>query len=144
MKIIVMLAISVAILGAYQLSLRGALAQTSAASTQTKTESPFYCVRNALPPEQMHHKEELNQKLRSLHRTRHELENGYEFEFPSDPSVIHAVVEWAALEKFCCPFFDIDLRLQRENGPFFLRLTGREGVKQFIRSEFSPWFSAAL
>jgi hypothetical protein len=50
------------------------------------------------------------------------------------------VAEWAAGEHLCCPFFDIDLRLEREGGAFWLRLTGRDGVKQFIRSDFDKWF----
>ena len=144
MKVIVIFAVALAVLGAYTLSLRGAMAQSPASSTQSKTGSPFYCDRKAIPPEQRQHKEELNQRLRSLHRSSHELENGYEFELPSDPSTVRAAAEWAALEKLCCPFFDIDLRLEREEGPFLLRLTGREGVKQFITAEFAPWFKAAL
>jgi hypothetical protein len=36
-------------------------------------------------------------------------------------------------ERACCPFFDIDMRLEREGGSFWLSLTGREGVKQFIQ-----------
>ena len=30
--------------------------------------------------------------------------------------------------------------LLREGGSLWLRLTGREGVKQFIRSDFAAWF----
>lgn len=39
------------------------------------------------------------------------------------------------------PFFDIDLRLEKEGGAFWLRLTGREAVKQFIKADFSRWFN---
>ena len=35
-----------------------------------------------------------------------------------------------------CPFFDIDLRFDREDGPLWLRLTGRPGTKEFIKEEF--------
>jgi hypothetical protein len=49
------------------------------------------------------------------------------------------VAEWSAGEHLCCPFFDIDLRLEREHGAFWLRLTGREGVKEFIKADFSRW-----
>ena len=40
------------------------------------------------------------------------------------------------------PFFDLDLSIEREGGPLRLTLSGREGVKEFIRSEFEPWFLA--
>jgi len=43
-------------------------------------------------------------------------------------------------ERRCCPFFDLSLRLDREGGPMWLELTGREGVKEFIKAEFVPWF----
>ncbi len=97
-------------------------------------ESPFACNRLALTPEQRtRHFDELGPKLRSLRKDVRELPNGYEFEFPSDPATVQLVAEWAAGERACCPFFDIEMRLEREGGPFWLRLTGREGVKQFIR-----------
>ncbi|HLW51987.1 MAG TPA: hypothetical protein VKW06_04005 [Candidatus Angelobacter sp.] len=146
MKIVVIFAVALAVLGAYTVSLRHAMAQSSSSSSSAagKTESPFYCNRKAIGPDQIRRKEELNATLHSLRRSTHELDNGYEFEFPSDPPAIQAVAEWAAMEKLCCPFFDIDLRLEREGGPFFLRLTGRDGVKQFIQGEFSRWFQSAL
>jgi hypothetical protein len=48
-------------------------------------------------------------------------------------------MEWAAGERLCCPFFDIEVRMEREGGSVWLRLTGREGTKQFIRSDFTRW-----
>ncbi len=39
-------------------------------------------------------------------------------------------------ERLCCPFFDLALRIDREGGPVWLRLTGRKGVKDFITTEF--------
>jgi hypothetical protein len=136
MKIVAIFALALAILGGYAVSQRRAVTQASSGAK----ESPFYCNRRAIDPAQIHRKEEIGKTLRSLRRSTRELADGYEFELPADSSAIQAAAEWAALEKLCCPFFDIDLRLEREGGPFFLRLTGREGVKQFIREEFDPWF----
>jgi hypothetical protein len=42
-------------------------------------------------------------------------------------------------EGLCCPFFDIDMHVEREGGSLWLRLTGRGGVKQFIRADFAAW-----
>ena len=36
-------------------------------------------------------------------------------------------------------FLVISIRLEREGGKLWWQLTGREGVKQFIHAEFSPW-----
>ena len=106
-----------------------------------KRESPFACDRLALTPEaRKRHFDELGPALRTLVKNARELPNGFEFEFPSDAAAFRLVSEWAGGEHLCCPFFDIDLRFEREGGALWLRLTGREGVKQFIKSDFAPWF----
>ena len=103
--------------------------------------SPFACDRSALTPEQRkRHFDQLGPELRTLVKNVRELPDGYEFEYPADWSAIEKVAEWAAGERLCCPFFDIDLRLDREHGAFWLRLTGREGVKQFVQADFARWF----
>ena len=103
--------------------------------------SPFACDRMALSPEaRKQHFDLLGPELRRTHLRIRELPDGYEFEFPPDPASVQRVAEWSAGERLCCPFFDIDLRFEREHGAFWLRLTGREGVKQFIQSDFAKWF----
>jgi len=116
-----------------------AWAQNDPPPTQLK-ESAFACNRLALTPaERKRHFEELGPKLLSLKKGVRELPNGYEFEFPAEPSTVKLVAEWAAGERDCCPFFDIDMHLEREGGPFWLSLTGREGVKQFMQTDGSAW-----
>ena len=66
-----------------------------------------------------------------------ELPDGYELEFPTDNKTYQLLTEWAIQERLCCPFFDIALRFDRENGPLWLRLTGRPGTKEFIKEEFA-------
>ena len=103
-------------------------------------ESPFACDRLALDPEsRKRHFEELGPSLRALKKSVRELSDGYEFQFPSDPKTIAMVAEWVAGERLCCPFFDIQLRLEREGGPFWMRLTGRKGTKEFIRDDAAAW-----
>jgi hypothetical protein len=103
-------------------------------------ESPFACDRLALDPEaRKRHFEELGPSLRVLKKSVRELSDGYEFQFPSDPKTIAMVAEWAAGERLCCPFFDIQLRLEREAGPFWLTLTGRKGAKEFIKADAAAW-----
>ena len=103
-------------------------------------ESPFACDRLALDAEaRRRHFEELGPELRTLKESVRELPNGYEFRFPSDPKTIALVAEWAGGERLCCPFFDIQLRMEREGGPFWLRLTGRKGTKDFIKADAAAW-----
>ncbi len=104
-------------------------------------ESPFACDRSALTPQQRkRHFDELSPALRARKLSIRELHDGFEFEFPPDTTTFQLVSEWVTGERLCCPFFDIDEHVEREHGHLWLRLTGREGVKQFIRADFSAWF----
>jgi len=140
MKMFSIVAITVAVLGGYAFSLivseRQAAAQRSANS---KGETPIYCDRTALTPEQRKRQQELGKILRSSVLGIQELPDGFEFEFPYDLANYQALTEFTPFERACCPFFDINIRLEREGGKIWWGLTGREGVKQFIRAEFSPW-----
>ena len=109
-------------------------------AVQARRESPFACDTMALTPQQRkRHFEELGSSLRSLRRSVRELADGYEFEFPADEKTFQLVTEWAIQERLCCPFFDINVRLEREDGPLWLRLTGREGTKDFIKVDGAAW-----
>ena len=141
MRIFLIVAITVTMLGGYAFShivseLQGAAQPTSSANN--KPETPFFCDRTALRPEQRKRQQELGKTLRSSVLGIQELPDGFEFEFPYDPSNYQALTEFTPLERACCPFFDISIRLEREGGKLWWRLTGRDGVKQFIHAEFSP------
>jgi hypothetical protein len=117
------------------------LTVTSAFAASPKHESPFACVESALSPaERKQHFEEYGPKLRARLQRIHELPDGYEFAFANTPETYRMLSAWMFQERLCCPFFDLELRIDREGGPLWLRLTGREGVKQFITAEFEPWF----
>ena len=112
-------------------------ATSEPSSSQTEHVSPFACNGLALSPEvRTHHFEELGPALLKLKKSMRELPDGYEFELPADNKTYQLLTEWAFQERLCCPFFDIDLRLDREGGPLWLRLTGRPGTKEFIKMEF--------
>jgi hypothetical protein len=116
------------------------LAAEALCAQPPKPESSFACDRAALNPEaRKRHFDELGPQLRTLRRTVRELADGYEFEFPSDAHTFRLVAEWMEGEHLCCPFFDIDLRWEREHGALYLRLAGRKGVKEFIRVDFERW-----
>jgi len=105
------------------------------------TESPFACNLAALTPQaRKRHFDELSPALRARKKSIRELRDGFEFEFPHDTATFKLVSEWVDGERLCCPFFDVDMRFDREGGSLWLRLTGREGVKQFIRADFVQWF----
>jgi hypothetical protein len=144
MKALTALAISAIVLGALAFSRmtfqKSVVAQQRNGAAETQRESPFACDTMALTPEmRKRHFQELGPTLRSLRKSVRELADGYEFEFTADQSTFQLVTEWAIQERLCCPFFDIHVRLDREGGPLWLRLTGREGVKEFIKVDGAKW-----
>ena len=114
-------------------------AQQRNTSAQMRRESPFACDTGAFTPEVRKRHDDLGPILRSLKKSVRELADGYEFEFPADQNTYQLVAEWAIQERLCCPFFDISVRLDREDGPLWLRLTGREGTKDFIKVDGAKW-----
>jgi len=103
----------------------------------TMMQSKFYCNTKALNPTARARYKQLSEKLAAKRKEMVETEKGYEFQFsPSDISLAE-LAEWATAEGKCCPFFDFHIDLEREGKLLCLRLTGEEGIKSFIRAEFS-------
>jgi hypothetical protein len=101
--------------------------------------APFVCNMNALSSEQRTQHRELEQLLRSALLATRELNHGYDFQLRPVPEIHEALARITPLERACCPFFTINIRVE-QTGELFWRLTGSEGVKQFIRMEFREWF----
>jgi hypothetical protein len=142
MKLFLIVAITATVLAGYAfshiVSERQAAAQRPSVANP-KPETPFFCDRTALTPAQRKRQQELGKILGASVLGIQELPDGFEFEFPPSPANYQALTEFTPLERACCPFFDVNIRLEREGGKLWWRLTGREGVKQFIKAEFSPW-----
>ena len=64
-----------------------------------------------------------------------ELPNGYAFRLRDESNAWGLATDFVTLERLCCPFFDFDLRIERQSNSIYLSLTGREGVKPFIIAE---------
>jgi len=115
-------------------------AQQSQMSEQKQGESPFTCDTMAFSPEiRKRHFDVLGPMLVSMRKAVRELPNGYEFEFPNDEKSYQLLTEWVFQESQCCPFFDLDVRLEREHGSLVMRATGREGTKAFIQTDAARW-----
>jgi hypothetical protein len=100
------------------------------------TQTGFYCNIKALTLKERAVHMLATQKLKARHTQVIETDKGYELQFsPADVSVTE-VAEWVRRESKCCPFFDFHIDLENEGKLVCLRLTGREGIKAFIRSEF--------
>jgi hypothetical protein len=102
-----------------------------------KPETPFACtLEKSLTKDQRDHKKQITLKMAAARIDTKELADGYIFRFRPDVISFEEIADWVATERVCCPFFDLAVEAERENGPLSLRITGRDGVKQFIRGEF--------
>ena len=111
-------------------------ARTTVTEASSKKESPFACNAGALDAEQRKRWMALARGLIASNQEVRELEDGYAFRFSPATANLRDISEWIGYERLCCPFFDFELKLEREGGPLWLALRGREGVKPFIKSEF--------
>ena len=101
------------------------------------TRSKFYCNTKALNSEERGRHKMLTDKLVAQRTGIVESEKGYEFQYSSSVVSLSELSEWVAAESKCCPFFDFHIDLENEGTLLCLRLTGAQGVKAFVRAEFS-------
>lgn len=102
---------------------------------RTTHESPIACKLTALTTEQRARRQALVQQMRGATQEIRELSDGYAFRYSANSALCLTIAEFMTLERLCCPFFSLRLELEREDGPLWLQITGREGVKQFLRVE---------
>jgi len=100
-----------------------------------KDQPVFACKLGALDAEQRARHQALRTQLHDRTQEIKELPDGYGFRFAADSSTILSVAEWMTFERMCCPFFNFALEVESEKDSLWLRVTGREGVKQFMRME---------
>jgi hypothetical protein len=103
-------------------------------------DTPFFCNLQALSSAERTEHHALTASLADAISKTRELADGYAFELDGNRLSIQELVQWTGFERRCCPFFDFNLEWARDGGPVTLRLTGREGVKEFIRAEFTRHF----
>jgi hypothetical protein len=110
-------------------------AQQAADGSAQKTPA-FACSLTALTPEQRKRHSELRKSLSESVKEVQELPDGYAFRLPGDSRTILSAAEFITYEKLCCPFFKFNLEIDSDGKPLWLKLSGREGVKQFLKTEF--------
>jgi hypothetical protein len=101
-----------------------------------RVDGKFYCNSKALSIEERARHKVLTEKLLAARNETIETEKGYEFQYRPDKVTMAEVAEWVVAESKCCPFFDFHIDLENQGRLVCLRLTGSEGIKDFIRSEF--------
>ncbi len=66
---------------------------------------------------------------------RKEFKNGFAFVFPDTDKMIDELIEFIKTERTCCDFLIFELLIKGDKCVIELKLTGKEGVKDFITEE---------
>ncbi len=99
---------------------------------QAPRESPFYCDLDALDAAERQRRTALFARVRAAAGEVRELSDGYALRLSAGADAARDALEFALLERRCCPFLRFRLELEQEGGAEWLHVTGREGVKAFL------------
>lgn len=66
---------------------------------------------------------------------RKELINGYSYKFDGGDPIIDELAEFVKTERACCSFFSFNLSFRGNQQAAWLKITGPQGAKEFIRTE---------
>jgi hypothetical protein len=91
------------------------------------------CDLSAIPEDERDkHQESAKRVFESIDSVK-ELKDGFAFRLPGDTELIEEAGAWIARERLCCPFFNFELELKPDGGPFWLRLSGSSEVKDYLQ-----------
>jgi hypothetical protein len=104
--------------------------------TTTQSEVIIACIPDAIPAEKRERWLEVATQMYAAVQEVQELPDGYAFRLPSSSEMLLIVAEDLNYDRLCCPFIRYTLELEPNGGPYWLRFTGGEGVKDFLRISF--------
>jgi hypothetical protein len=107
------------------------------ATSAISQDVPFACNLKVFQTEERRQHANLTHEIMAAVTNRRELPSGFAFQIDSSRVSMIELAEWAAQEKKCCPFFNFQIGVDGPGeGKLTLALSGPEGVKAFIKSEF--------
>jgi len=107
----------------------------SAAATATVTQSPLVCNEGALNPAQLDRLVTLSKGIRAARQGIREFADGYAIRLPVSAECIQDIAEFMSIVRLCSPYFETTLLVECDGGPAWLKIAGRQGVKEIIRIE---------
>jgi hypothetical protein len=110
--------------------------QQRTSESKSMTDPPIACNLLGLTAAERLRQQELHKQLFSRTESVRELQNGYAVSLPGTKENIVAIAEFISLERVCCSFFRFELEVGRLEEPLSLRITGGEGVKEFLKTQF--------
>ena len=105
-----------------------------AAGTTSGSGTGFACNLSALTTDERGEHDTLAKDLFAAVEQRKEFTTGYAFRLPAERWADAA--RWSELERKCCPFIAFELNAAADKGPVWLTVSGRTGVKAFMKQEF--------
>ena len=76
------------------------------------------------------------ERVRNLAKEVKSLKAGYSFRFTPEDGLLLDLAAMIEQERKCCPFLDFELIVESATGPLWLKITGPEGTKSFLRDLF--------
>ena len=104
--------------------------------TTNQTEVTIACISDAIPAEKRERWLEVATQMYGAVQEVQELLDGYAFRLPSSSEMLLIVSEDLNYDRLCCPFIRYTLEIEPNGGPYWLRFTGGEEVKEFLRISF--------
>ncbi len=105
---------------------------------------PLACNFTAIDKEERKkHKQNAEEVFTSVEEWQ-ELVDGYAFRIPTGTDMVEKTGSFIARERLCCPFFTFTLEVTPDNGPVWLKLTGDDEVKQFIKLNVIPQLGGGM
>jgi hypothetical protein len=93
----------------------------------------------SLMPEQRRRRRLILELLGRALRQVIEQPDGFALRFATGSSTWMIVAEFVNLERLCAPFLTFVLERQPENGFVWLRVTGAQGIKDFVLEHWQLW-----
>ena len=98
-------------------------------------ELPLACVMDAIKLEDRPQYDALRGWLEQSAVEIRELPNGYGFSLMLESDTLVKLAEFVSLERLCCPFLNFVIEVEPGQRAVWLRMTGRDGVREFLTEE---------
>ena len=106
------------------------------AADQKGHSSVFACNLKAISAAERPRYNDLMKRLQTAIRHRNELPDGFLFKLDGSTITLREVAEWMTMERLCCPFLTFQLSASGDRTDWLLKLTGADGVKPLLQTEF--------
>lgn len=101
-------------------------------------EEPAAFRRDSLPKSAGSRRDALLLKIASAPFQLREQPDGYSWTYDGGRSLLPTMMEWVDLESRRSPSLDYSVTVFRDGGPLVLKVSGKQGVKPFLKAELGP------